>query len=203
MCARAALRLRRTRRVQKGEQVMSIRSPLVIAGLLGVAILTPGIPVAAASPIRVSLQKSDVPAGYAETSVTPDDAHMPNYCAGVSPAQFGQHGRLTTVVDIFRKTRIDVIVSIVSQYKTTAGAVWEYRSCASSYGSNLKAASAPRVGDRSQGYKKIEKKYGWVSYGIDFQKGVYDMNVEVAGPPGKVSMSQTARYARIMVGRAH
>jgi hypothetical protein len=67
-----------------------------------------------------------------------------------------------------------------------------------------KAVAAPKVGDRSVGFKQtVASRPNLAAYGVDFQKGVYDMTAVVIGPVGKVSISGAVHYAQIMAGRAH
>jgi hypothetical protein len=185
---------------------MSLRRTLT-SGLLVVGALTvSGVSlVSAASVSTPALRPSDLPNGYKLTSHTTNNAQMAK-TVGISKAQFDQHGRITGLQELFSNLKAPALLEVASNvflYKTSAGAMWDWQKSSAYDRAHGKAATAPSIGDRSAGYIVTQKsgKVTYVSIGIDFQRGVYDMTAGVVGVQGKVSMNDVARYARIMVSR--
>ncbi len=180
----------------------SIMATAVVVGALSTVGIVGAAPLASAS--SVALKSSDVPAGYKLASELLTNAGMVSY-SGIPKAQLDQHGRVTGLVNNFTSGSYG-IVSFVSQYRSSTGATWEYGKSARSDLQHGKQVTASKVGDRSLGFTqtgKTSKGVTIVLYGIDFQKGDYDMTAVVWGPPGKASVSGAAHYAQVMVGRAH
>ena len=185
---------------------MSIRRPVVATTLIVGAIFTAGVVGAAslASASSVALHKSDVPAGYTFSSKTLTNAGMVSY-TGIPKTQFDQHGRITGLQNTLKGGSFEII-SFVSQYRTAAGAVWEYGKSSASDLHHGRAVAALKVDDRSIGFTQSTTSTNGskiVGYGVDFQKGVYDMTAVVLSAPGKASISLAGHYAQIMAGRAH
>ena len=187
----------------------SLISGVVVAGALaagGAAVAS-----AAASVDSVALHASDLPAGFKQTEhKAVSNADMAKV-TGVSKAQFDQHGRITglEVTFVHGTTGLFEIASNVYQYKTAGGATWDWQKTLAHDASVAKAAPAPKIGDHSGGFAETQtngtgkKKVVYVVYGIVVQKGVYDMTAGVIAVKGKATMNDAARFARIMVSRAH
>jgi len=128
---------------------------------------------------------------------------------GISKTLFDQHGRITGFKETFstgKTTGFFEIVSHAYQYKTTAGAVWDWQqSSASDRTHGRKPTTVPKIGDHSAGFSLSQKNgsFTYVAYNIDFQRGTTDMIAAVIGVRGSVSMKQVVRYAQIMASRAH
>jgi len=183
---------------------MLFRRSLIMCAVLAGTVGTSGAVLAAAasSAASVVLHKSEVPAGYALKSQAYTNAGM-QALTKIPKAQFDQHGRVTGLLEAFTKGS-SAIESFASQYKSTSGAVWEYGKSVAADLKSTKITSAPKVGDRSTGYTATGtlKGVAVVEYGVDFQKGDYNMTAQVIGPKGTVSLSSAVHYAKIMAGRA-
>jgi hypothetical protein len=161
--------------------------------------------VSAASVSTPALRPSDLPSGYTLKSRTLSNAQIAKD-VGIPKAQFDQHGRITGLDQLFTNLKAPAVLAVGANmflYKTSAGATWDWQKSSAYDRAHGKAATAPAIGDRSAGFTITTKsgKVTYVSYGINFQRGVYDMSAGVEGVQGKVSMNDAAKYARIMVSR--
>jgi hypothetical protein len=189
---------------------MHVRRVLVACVLLVGALASSRIFLAsaAASPQSVVLHTSDLPKGFKVSSETTYSNAQIAKIAKLPKAQFDQHGRITGVHEVLKTTAVSGIIQMGSDahlYKTSAGAAWDWKLSHAKTLTQAKPASAPKVGDSSAGFQLLSTSGGrtYAIYGIDLQFGVYDMTVVAAGLKGSFSMNDIARYAKIMVSRAH
>jgi len=186
---------------------VSIRRMFAPGGLLAGAVLAAGLSaaLAAAPPVVVVVHLPEVPKGFTAKSLTFTNATEAK-ALSVTKAQVVGHGRITGVETVFTRgkvTGIFEIASIVSQYKTPAGAAWEFQK---SYAGSLKLAkstAAPKIGDQSAGLVEASKDGKYLQYGMVFRRGAYDMTIALVGVKGTVSINSAVPYARLMASRAH
>jgi hypothetical protein len=102
-----------------------------------------------------------------------------------------------------RKPTVIEVTSLVSQYKSTGGARWEYLQNKTLYLKSSKQVSAPRFGAESYAFLERTGQGNLRDdiFGVAFHNHTYDVTVTVLGPTGKVSLSEALHYAGIVAKR--
>jgi hypothetical protein len=188
---------------------MRYRSAMV-AMLLATLTAVPSTLALAASAKDITLKRSDLPAGFHQTTSRSVSNAQTAQKTGVPRAQFDQHGRITgydtdftTAATVGAKAYVGV-GSRAYTYKMASGAHWDFTKAVAVNSAKGKRVAIARVGEESTALTAVQT-YGKTSYTIAlviFRRGATDMTVVVIAGPGHNAVNDALHYARVMDARA-